>query len=376
MRGILTFNPSSDGALAFGRQIFTPPRPIQQMEHQLDLLPLWWAEEGDFVLVHDKDRAERFTADLRHAGIPLPEVTFISWAEPFRKEWAGVAVVPWGWNHTLRRRLLQWGMSPENLPSETELDRLRQLSSRQTAALVMRELTHQHLSDSFLGSDMTFVTDEDEAEKLFESQRPLIFKPPWSSSGKGLIITHSSPTREQRKHILHTIHEKGGILADTYYDKVLDFALEFDTFSGSCRFLAVSVFTTNTQCRYESNLVAPEETLRRIFERHGGDMEEMERLITWYEETFTRLTAPHYRGYMGVDMLLARTPEGIRLHPCVEINMRGNMGILAHSMAKHHRQSLDSMSPFPLTPPEARGFQAMVSDGKLSILSHSLKPVH
>jgi len=32
---------------------------------------------------------------------------------------------------------------------------------------------------------------------------------------------------------------------------------------------------------------------------------------------------------MGVDMMICRTGKGFRLHPCVEINMRMNMGLVA-----------------------------------------------
>jgi hypothetical protein len=38
---------------------------------------------------------------------------------------------------------------------------------------------------------------------------------------------------------------------------------------------------------------------------------------------------PKYSGYAGVDMMICETDEGYRIQPCVEINMRMNMGVVA-----------------------------------------------
>ena len=39
-----------------------------------------------------------------------------------------------------------------------------------------------------------------------------------------------------------------------------------------------------------------------------------------------------YKGYLGVDMMICRFPENektaFRIHPCVEINLRMNMGVM------------------------------------------------
>ncbi len=39
---------------------------------------------------------------------------------------------------------------------------------------------------------------------------------------------------------------------------------------------------------------------------------------------------PLYTGYAGVDMMICETAGGYRVQPCVEINMRMNMGVAAH----------------------------------------------
>ena len=41
-----------------------------------------------------------------------------------------------------------------------------------------------------------------------------------------------------------------------------------------------------------------------------------------------------YKGYLGVDMMICRFPESpaYRIHPCVEINLRMNMGVVARHL--------------------------------------------
>ena len=47
---LLIFNPSNDLALAADAQMYVPPRNVRQMEKDLELFPLAWAEDGDAVL--------------------------------------------------------------------------------------------------------------------------------------------------------------------------------------------------------------------------------------------------------------------------------------------------------------------------------------
>jgi hypothetical protein len=48
---------------------------------------------------------------------------------------------------------------------------------------------------------------------------------------------------------------------------------------------------------------------------------------TWLEE---ELSDSQYTGYIGIDLFFYRDGESLRLHPCVEINLRTTMGVLAH----------------------------------------------
>jgi hypothetical protein len=60
-----------------------------------------------------------------------------------------------------------------------------------------------------------------------------------------------------------------------------------------------------------------EESLQRLIEAH----------TRWLEE---HLHSSEYIGYIGVDLFLYREKGQLCLHPCVEINLRTTMGVLAH----------------------------------------------
>jgi hypothetical protein len=70
-----------------------------------------------------------------------------------------------------------------------------------------------------------------------------------------------------------------------------------------------------------------------------------------------------YHGPVGIDML--KTADG-RIHPCIEINLRMNMGILA--LLLHERYGSDAT--VALTPEREHGFRALVDEGKLMIQFH------
>jgi len=41
------------------------------------------------------------------------------------------------------------------------------------------------------------------------------------------------------------------------------------------------------------------------------------------------LVAGSYEGYLGVDMMICKDADGYKVHPCVEVNLRMNMGVVS-----------------------------------------------
>ncbi|MDY6258123.1 MAG: hypothetical protein SPL58_09195 [Bacteroidaceae bacterium] len=308
------FNCSNDMALAAHVRQYVPPKRIQQMEADLaDLARVW---EG-----------------TRFAG-------------------------PWGWSLATKQRYRQMGVAGELLPSDEWLEEVRRLSSREFACGYLKQLLEEMKDERFLGEEMAFCKDVstvNSQQSIVNS--PLIFKSPWSSSGRGVFVGRWNDARTQAR-LQGFLSSQGGFVVDRFYeDKVLDFAMEFFVHEDhTAEFLGYSVFQTGESGAYGYNYVeSQEELLRRI----DVDAALLHRLIAYHKE---HLAQTAYHGPVGIDML--KTADG-SIHPCIEINLRLNMGILALLLHEQY----GSGATVALTPVREHGFQALVEDGRLMILS-------
>ena len=127
------------------------------------------------------------------------------------------------------------------------------------------------------------------------------------------------------------LREQGGVVVEPIYNKVYDFAMEFRSDGqGRVVYEGLSRFFTTSRGTYAGNRVVSEEEHVRwltsfvpyaLWETLRDD-------LTAY---FSRVLDGGYRGPFGVDMMLCRV-EGsgeLSVHPCVEVNLRMNMGLLA-----------------------------------------------
>ncbi len=94
-------------------------------------------------------------------------------------------------------------------------------------------------------------------------------------------------------------------------------------------FAGYSLFSTNEQGAYIGNLLASDSQIEESIACCPVD-----ELMVIREALRTELASIYgntYTGYLGVDMMVCRSDKenGYRVHPCVEINMRMNMGVVA-----------------------------------------------
>ena len=156
-------------------------------------------------------------------------------------------------------------------------------------------------------------------------------------------------------------------MVDRFYeDKVLDFAMEFFVHEDhEVEFLGYSVFVTGEHGAYGYNYVeSQEELMKRIMNGENGlngldgvDEQLLEQLVEYHK---AHLAKTAYRGPVGIDML--KTAGG-QIHPCLEINFRMNMGILALLLQEQYGAGCTKQ----LTPHRPNGFEALVERGKLMI---------
>ena len=181
-----------------------------------------------------------------------------------------------------------------------------------------------------------------------------ILKSPWSSSGRGNVVVRGEMDEPTQRRIRKIIQEQGAIVVEPFYaDKELDFAMEFWADGFSTRFLGYSVFSADEMGHYGGNYV---ESQDELLQRISLPNELLQRLIDYHQRELSRLS---YRGPVGIDMM--RLSDG-RVHPCVEINFRRTMGLLALALYNKGITGNQLLAGNP-----RQGFSAQIIDGKLCL---------
>ena len=237
------FNPSNDMALASHVREYVPPKRIQLMEAHLEALAAVWE-------------------DTMFSG-------------------------PWGWSLATKRRYERMGAPVELLPSDDWIEEVRKLSSREYACEYIKELLEEFQEERLLGDGMFFCKDVSTLNSQLSTLCPqlltlnsqlstvnchLIFKSPWSSSGRGVFVDRMADGKCQMstlKRLQGFLSSQGGFVVDEFYeDKVLDFAMEFFVHEDhTVEFLGWSVFHAGENGAYGYNYVESQEELLRCLSR-------------------------------------------------------------------------------------------------------------
>lgn len=316
------FNPEHDLALASGEHNYMPPASARQMAADLVLLPIWYAEAGSKVLA-----PSAFNLDYLKQMQQLLGISVCLMTEPELAVAPALDIRPWGWNVALRRRLLGLGIGEELLLEVEQLDVLRSCSHRSSAVEL---LSHLQLGTYFCGESF-YLTYPEEWRQFVESYDRCLLKAPLSGSGKGLNWCKGIYTPSISGWCVRIGKQQGGVIGEPIYDKVEDFAMEFrSSGDGRVQFAGYSLFRTSGSGAYEGNLLASDTTIEQNLSVYIP-VEELHRLCGVLERELSLRLGMVYTGYLGVDMMICRFSAlpVYRIHPCVEINLRMNMGMLA-----------------------------------------------
>ena len=320
MRKVYFFNPQNDLALATGGINYVAPPFAVQLAADLAVLPAFIAEPGS-LLITDSD-ADAQWLEYLNATFGL-DVHAVKRSE--LRHLTNYQVMPWGWCLDLRRRLLKWGASSDSMPSKDEIYHLRGLSHRRISIIIHKRL--QELLGRQLSPAPVELATTSEVMDFVKRHRQCYIKTPWSSSGRGIYHTIDGVTPELTQWCHGALKRQGSVLCEIALDKVMDFAVEFYSENARVQERGYSLFETDSHSQYSKGMVAPKKEIKdRITALYPAFDEVLESVTRALDE----LVAPHYNGWLGVDMLLFKvqsSPEvAIGLDPCVELNLRPTMG--------------------------------------------------
>lgn len=108
--------------------------------------------------------------------------------------------------------------------------------------------------------------------------------------------------------------------------------------NGNVHFVGFSLFHTNKSGMYTSNLLLSNEEILQYLSTYVP-IEELIQLRDCLIKELSVLLGTFYHGYLGIDMMICHFPEQkpfYRIHPCVEINLRMNMGVTSRFLADRY----------------------------------------
>lgn len=321
------FNPEHEMALALNKNSFMLPHKIQEFRMNMGFLPALWASDGDCVLVDDAAYAVKA---LSRAAVPHADVLFVEDAALRDMPFSGVE--PWGWNKALCHRLLNARVCPDLLPSDHELERIRELANRRLTTEVLQHV-RKTVGDTVCGESFS-ITDIAELNRLLTRYSRLVVKMPWSSSGRGLCYLDNMDDMNKVSWIEKSIARHGMVMAEPRYQRVEDFAMEFiSDGEGHVDYCGLSVFCTENG-NYAGNIIATEEEKQSRLTRYVPS-QLIESVKVSLQNFFSAKFRNLYKGPFGVDMMIVTSDSGcgFKLHPCVEVNVRMTMGHVANSVS-------------------------------------------
>lgn len=316
MNSLLVFNPENDLALANGTPYFTPPKMAQKIRFDLQMLPFWLAERGDFVYA---PRSLENQAYLDYVKEILPQKSEIGLKFD---DLADLTLAPWGWSDALYYEF----SNKLNKVTDFDLAKLRDISSRKTVIQIYNYFKNN--SELVLPVSPKLCKTFDEVESfVFENQKCMI-KAPWSGSGKGVFNVTNQNIQNYTPWIKGTLKKQSSILCEVYLDKVQDFAMEFYSDGKVVKFVGYSVFENNNRFSYEQAIIANEAGLQSYLQKFVF-IEYIETVKSLLIECLNSFIPQNYTGYFGVDMMLYKNAEGdIKIMPCIELNLRMTMGLV------------------------------------------------
>lgn len=321
------FNPENDLALADGNANYCAPPSANKIAYDLSTLPLWFADEEDFVLLPDTIHTDYYNTYSQIFKLPQLFTSINSKI---------THCAPWGWSLQIRKRFTNMGFSDEVLPLIETINKLRELSNRKVTIEILKKLSNKGIDVPPLPQ---YITTTEEVGEFICSMPLSVIKAPWSGSGKGIawgLGRREIPIEHFAKGV---IRRQGGVICEKFLNKAVDFAMEFYFKNGKISFKGYSLFKS-TKGVYSGNILADDFEIEKFLNSYNPQTslsQVKSSLISVLEDIFNGF---EYEGYFGVDMMIYSDEENkYHINPCVELNLRMNMGAASRILYDKHIES-------------------------------------
>ena len=236
-------------------------------------------------------------------------------------------IIPWGWNHALKKRLINEGIDPATLPSEEELQFIRTHSRREFALDVHSRLNSR--ASQVIGPDYRITaTCICEIEAFISANGSAVLKSPLSGSGKGIRFVRERLSESDEGWCRRTLDKQGSVIVEQRFEIIKECAMLFECHHEGIDFIGYSLFESRNGA-YSKNILASNEEIEDIITDYIP-----RETLTIIREDLTAILAEslvgHYEGFLGVDQIICQADSPIFI-PVSEINLRMTMGLIARN---------------------------------------------
>lgn len=311
------FNPENDQALADGGFSYCAPPAAMCIARDLATLPLWYAAYDDAVVLPGVVHCEYYNE--MSALFSLPKVYKPSMQQDI------TSLVPWGWSAQMLHRFKSMGFDSGLLPADECIEAIRNLSNRKLTIEISKSLRNVGIDTP---SQPQYFDNIADVVSFVENCDRCVVKAPWSGSGKGIMWGIGKAEAPLVNFCKGIIRRQGGVIVEHFLNAKQEFAMEFLAGEDGVEFFGYSLFTAENGA-YSGNLLCSNGEIERKLSQFipVGILAKVKDELCGIMQSL--LAGSGYRGYFGVDMMIYDNGDGCRLNPCMEVNLRMNMGVVA-----------------------------------------------
>lgn len=331
------FNPTNEMAIANGQTSYMPPNHLQIFEKDLASFPWLLGTGNDYILVDT------------HAGNSLNHINDMGWETPkiithpeeLSDKQSNLMFSPWGWSPSVYRRFKpfmhnvssQW----QSHPFSKWQSSLAQLLSRETGYKLLETIsnikqeTASHFSLIALPKPPLIIEQiNDLASVMKKCPPPSVIKTPWSAAGRGLFrIRNQNDNPENAQWVKGMLRKQGKIYIEKMLPKIQDISFQFWIDKSEIKYLGHNYFYADPSGQFGGCAIGHPENHSALFKDTRKIEEAINQAATLLEQGINAMELnKKYTGPAGVDGIFFKDSDGeVKLQPCLEINLRYNMGL-------------------------------------------------
>lgn len=320
------FNPGCEAEIA--RHAPGPePKVLRDIGHDLASLMQFLTRADDVVWVDERPTAA-FLARVQAAGFSIPQ--FIEHQDELkgRTLWS---VEPWGQSPTARGRdELFRARCLRSKPFVTDWRIFRKTWSASLLAALEPEVAGRIFAD--FDAVIAFV-----AAHFRLTSAPLVMKAPLGSSGRNMArIRVPGLSAAQEAWLKGILAAQGEVVVEEWLDRVADLSVQMHVGERRRPVLGVTRFLTDGRGQYVGHKLGRKyEDLEPKVLRALHEDGLLARLEATAQHVAEALAAEGYEGPAGLDALIYRVGDAVRLKAIVEVNPRYTMGRVALELDRH-----------------------------------------